>query len=304
MSFAFRNQITLADKSLQSDKTSVPLTDNVTLTAPAGFTNADRLTLEGQGYPCADKAYEEGKRWRHRLSVAFAHAGIAADFDAPPFPERRQNDRPESPEAPGLHVFPQAGLMVHIGITMNAFVGQCLDTFLSHLSQDLDPALGSVPQGLDQRLELAYATFHRALATRNAELKFVFLVTAVEALIEEGEKPQPIRDALRVLQKHVRDQSADFAPDVKERLIQILENAEQESISQRGAQLASQLSGTYGDKTPEGFFKHVYGRRSQIVHGSTEYTGKNKRPSARQIAGDIPELQRFVLDLLHAARST
>jgi len=279
--WSFRNRIILAEKGLRSSDQSVALTENITLTAEhsgTGFSGADWLMLEGQRYSSSDQAYDAGKRWRHQLSVAFANAGIAADFDAPPLPDHHENDRPKSPEAPGLRVFPQPpGLTLHIGVRANAYVSRPLETFLS---QNLNPVRKSIPQGLSRRLELAYTTFHMALATKPAELKFILFVTAIEALIDDKEKPQPILDALAMLQAYVDDESTDFAPEAKKRLSEILKEDKTESITQLGAQLASQLSSTYGNKEPSGFFKHVYKCRSKIVHGATEYTGKNKRLTA------------------------
>lgn len=301
MTWNFRNRITLSQKNLASDQTSVPLAENVTLRALRGsqtFTGADWLLLEGEGYSSSDAAYKEGKLWRHHLSVAFANVGVAADFDPPPPPNRNPDDRPESPEAPGLIIFPRpSGLAIRVEAWAEGSVSRPLDLFLS---QDLPQAREAIPKGLSRRLELAYTTFHRAMEVTNPELKYILYVTSIEALIDEEAKPQSILDALALLQAYVSDEAADLAPEVKKRLCEILEDDKKESITQSGAELASQLSGHYKGKTPSAFFKRVYNGRSKIVHGVAGYTGKNKRFTAREVAETIPELHRFVLDLLTA----
>ena len=122
VTYSFRNRITLGDKKLESDEVTCTLHESdsgeiVTLFAlrrtGVGFSTADWLRVEGRGYESSDQAFEAGKRWRQYLSVAFARSGIAADFDPTPLPKRGGGDRLESPEAPGLVVYPQpSGLEV------------------------------------------------------------------------------------------------------------------------------------------------------------------------------------------------
>ena len=302
MPYSFRNQLLIAAQNLTSDERSVTLAENVTLTArfsDTGFTNADSLLLEGWGYPSSDSAYEAGRLWRQHLSVAFANVAIAADFDAAPLPQRKESDRPESPEAPGLIVFPQpAGLILTPEIKMIGKVTRPLGLFLS---QDLPTVREQITDGLDRRLELAYMTFHRALETTNQELQYIFFVTAIEALIDDDiEKPKSVIDALDALHEYADSESSPFAPDVKDSLRKIFREGSKESIGHLGAELASQLNDTYGGREAASFFKHVYNGRSRILHGALKYTGSRKRPTAREIVETVPELHRFVLHLLTA----
>jgi hypothetical protein len=310
MQWNFENRIILPQKPLSSSDTSRTLHESgneiVTLRpefSTDGFNGADWLMLRGQGYASSDLAFQAGKLWRQHLAVAFAHAGFAATFDSVSI-EHREGDRERSPEAPGLRVYPvpepPAGglhaMMVAVGMRAEGRVTRPLDLFLS---DDLPSAHELIPSGLNRRLELAYTTVHTALATENPEVKYILLVTAVEALIDDDQlKPEAIVTALAVLQEYI-EQSGQF-DQVRDELKRLLKEDEKESVGQVGAQLASQLDGTYGQKQPDSFFKHVYNRRSRLLHGALNYTGSRKRPSLQEIAEDLPELRRFVLDLLTA----
>ena len=305
MTFSFRNRITLGDKKLQSDEAICTLHESdsgeiVTLFALRrtgdGFSTADWLLVEGGGYESSDQAFKAGKRWRQYLSVAFARVGIAADFDATPLPERRESDRPESPEAPGLIVYPQpSGLSARVESWAEAEVSRPLELFLS---EDLPVVREAIPNGLERRLELAYNVFHLALLTNNPDFQYVAFVTAVEALIDDDQKKAPhMVEALGKLREHV-ESSSDFGPELQESLSKLLQEDEKESINQLGAKLAAQLTKKYDQKRPDTFFKRVYNGRSRILHGALRFTGKSKRPTVREIQRTIPDLHQFVRDLL------
>lgn len=296
MSYEFENRITITHGKLQADETPFELEPKVTLT---NYT--DHLILHGNGYSTSDAAFYAGKLWRQHLSATFAKLNVGADFDAVPLPDRYENDRPEAPEARGLHVFPTpTGLSVAPSLGFVGVMNQPLDTVLTEY---LSAVRQSLPNGLSPRLELAYSTFHTALGTTNAEIKYVRFVTAIEALIDEKSKPAPILKAIAALREHVK-QAPEYA-DVQNQLDNLLAGDKKESINQIGAQLASQhLNGTYGDKTPADFFKAVYDGRSRILHGAFANTGKDKRPTPTEIAAANVELRRFVLDLLIAVSTT
>jgi hypothetical protein len=307
MPWSFENRVVVPEKPLTSSDTSRTLHESgeevVSLRGESGsngFDNADWLMLQGQGFSTAEAALESGRRWRQHLSVAFAHAGFAATFDSVQV-ESRDGDRERLPEAPGLRVFPQPEpvdglLLATVGMRAEGKVTRPLDLFLS---ENVVSAQESNPDGLSRRLELAYITFHSALATENPEVKFILMVTALEALIDDDQKkPEAIVGALAALRDHVA-QSSSF-DDVRNDLMRLLAEDENESISQLGAKLASQLTSTYAGRSPESFFKHVYGRRSRLLHGALNYTGRRKRPTLREITEILPELRRFVLDMLLA----
>jgi hypothetical protein len=251
--------------------------------------------LEGRHYDSLTQAYETGKLSRQQLSVVLANAGIGADFDPAPLPHRGANDRLETPDAPGLHVFPTpVGLSLTPNLTMHGELSQPLERVIT---EDLAAVRNAIPNGLSRRHELAYSTFHSALAVTNPEIKYVIFVTAIEALIEDNrKKPKAIVEALTTLRTQI-DTSGDFT-EIQCELFSLLEEDEDESINSLGAELGSQLSGTYAGRDPASFFKHVYNTRSRILHGAFEFTGNRKRPTTQEIKDANAELQRFALDLL------
>src|SRR5690349_1973064 len=264
MAYSFRNRIVVTYGNLRpSDHSSWTLGPNVTLTAFDEF----NLAIEGSRFATQDQAFEAGKLVRQQLSATIANTGVAVDFDPPPLPERNECDRPESPDAPGLHVFPTPeGLTVSPRFIADGQPSQPIDRIIN---QDLAAVRQEIPNGLTPRLYLAYSTFHTALGSKNPEIKYVMFVTAIEALIDAGHKSEPILKAIAALRQYVK-QSEQFA-DVQNQLDTLLREDKKESITQLGMQLASQLKDTYSGKEPADYFKTVYTVRSRIVHGVHDY---------------------------------
>ena len=101
-----------------------------------------------------------------------------------------------------------------------------LDLFLS---DNLASVQQSIPDGLNRRLELAYTTFHTALATDDPEVKYILFVTAIEALIADQDKPKDVLAALKILKQYA-EESGNFSADVLKRLKDI--SGEQRRIDQ------------------------------------------------------------------------
>ncbi|WP_157897107.1 zinc-binding metallopeptidase family protein [Mycobacteroides salmoniphilum] len=302
MPYTFENRIVLGDKTLDSSETTrvIHHSDTVVVTlwpehSQTGFKSADWLMLRGEGFPSSDAAFDAGKLWRQQLSVAFAKAEIGADFDAVPV-QHEKGDRQRSPEARGLRVYLQPqGTAISISGRVDIRVARLLDKFLS---EDLPAARRLIPDVLNRQLELAYTTFHMALATTNPEIRYILFVTAIEALIADT-KPEKddkvLVAALKELQHEVED-SERWDAQIRDRIGKVLEDAQKKSIVGLGKELAGKLdSKKYDGKSPKRFFDENYGGRSAIVHGNTTET---KRPEPAEIARRLPHLKEFVLDLL------
>jgi hypothetical protein len=93
----------------------------------------------------------------------------------------------------------------------------------------------------------------------------------------------------------VREDKEKYNGKVRKRVDGILKFAAKETITEMGKALARNLPGEYGGKSAEAFFEECYNGRSHLVHGNVE---EGKRPSARDIQRLLPELKRFVMDLL------
>lgn len=307
MLWQFENPIILPQKPLTSNEATQTLdeTDNRLVILRAehsteGFTDADWFMLEGQGFASSDEAYAAGRRWRQLLSVAFAHAGFVVLLDSVVL-ETQDGERERSLDAPGLRVVPQpenlGGLAARLRLAGGRMRGKVTRPLELFMLVDLPAAYESVSDGLAPRVELAYTTFHAASAVDSSDVKYILFVTAIEALIDDDvSKSEDIVQGLNLLRKHIKDDDA-FA-NVRGDLRNLLKEDESESISQLGQQLASKLEGQYGEKNSADFFKQVYSARSGLVHGALEFTGSRRRPTAEEIAQTLPELQRFVVDLI------
>ncbi|BCO73069.1 hypothetical protein MINTM008_24040 [Mycobacterium intracellulare] len=259
-------------------------------------TGRDWLRLSGTEYESSDAAFLEGRRWRQYLAVAFARAGTAIDLDPIPLPQRRTNvDRPVDPEVPGLLVVPRpgAGLSGRIEYWTEILAPLEVDTFTAAA---LTPVRSELPDWLGRRIELAYSLFHLAMGQANPELKFISLVTAVEALIpdERPLKAEKIVELLDLLSDQAK--TADgFNSKTRARVADLVEQQRAETITRVGQRLASKLGQEYDGLTPQVFFEVNYGARSALIHGNTD---PERRPTPAEVQRRIPHLQKFVLDLL------
>lgn len=300
----FRNRITVGDRKLESQHDQIPLfesdVERVTLLrAHDGTLNVDYLRLDGYEFPSSDDAFHAGRRWRQQLAVALARRGYGADFDPIPLPQRQSGDRPEDPEVPGLLVFPRpSGLSGRVQSWYVFPEPIRLDNFVAN---DLSTVRAEQPDGVGRRLELAYGLVHLALLNANPEVKFILLVTAVEALIDDNQKKAPeIVEALSLVREFLKRSKA-FASDVRDKLVELLQYDEMESINQLGARLARSLTNNYDGRKPDKFFKDCYNGRSRVLHGALTF---QDRPTAREIERLNPHLQTFVIDLLASEAAT
>ena len=316
MVYSFRNRIRLGYKKLQSDLKTCRLDKSesgeivtlVALATPSGesFRTANWLFLDGRGYQSSDQAFEAGKLWRQYLSVSFARAGIAADFDARPIQPRQANERPESPEAPGLVVY-RSGLRFDgwaSGIRIEPTLELFLSDYLPVVRDSIPDGFNPLPDDLKMRLELAYRLVHLALLNISSDVEYILWMTAVEALIPDEKPHRHSDEAIGVLQS-LRDQVANsgMRRKLRKRVDWILERAQQETktIVELGIELARKLPNDYDGLPPGEFFAKYYDGRSCLVHGSID---EEERPDPREIDRRLPHLQKFVMDLLAVEASS
>ncbi|HZU46708.1 MAG TPA: hypothetical protein VFA16_05540 [Mycobacterium sp.] len=302
MPWWFHNRITVGDRKLepqQQDQWVLHQSEGETVTLWKNHdptSDVDWLRLDGIQYETSDAAFEAGRRWRQYISIAFARLGIAVDLDPNPLPmPRRHVDRPMDPEVPGLLVIPRPppGLVGRVEYWTEIQPPIRLDNFTT---QDLPTVQAQFPNLLTRRLELAYNLFHLALAQANPELKYILLITAVEALIpdERPLKAENVIELLELLRKQAMA-SDGFNRKARQRVAGILEIEKIETITKVGKTLAEKLTDQYDGQSAPDFFEVNYAGRSALVHGSTD---PDKRPSPREVQRRIPHLQQFVLDLL------
>lgn len=328
MTYTFRNRFRLPEGDrLDAEATEVKLADSadeglVTLKpvreegiAVRGNLNSrsDELILQGSGYVDASAAAEAGRRWRQYLAVALAREGTGVDLGsgdgvAPTLDKVFEGEPPALLQRIGT----EAGhRVVSDGYQLLVFKSEPVPKFINlvagvptiNISGRLDRlahTTNAVRQQdhypWDRRKALSYRLVHLALADSNLETKHIQLVTAIEVLLEQRNRPQDILDAI---DKLIAEVAADWSDgDVKRRMADILHQSKEESITRIGSTyVASTLKGTYDGSAPAKFFKLVYGMRSGLVHGEKP---KKPRPTIDQVGKIAAELVRFVLDLLDA----
>jgi hypothetical protein len=282
---------------------------------------ADELVLEGSGYPDPDTALAAGRKWRQYLTVALAREGRGVDFgpddrEIPVVDKVLEDDPPELFQGIGIEVGHRVitedpRLLVFPTESTPKFVNFVPGTPIVKLSGWLERFEKKISDARERERErqpwnkqkiLAYRLVHLAMTDSNPETRHIQLVTAVEVLLDDQDRPQPQLDALKNFLDEVKGwpDSEDAEKELKERMIEILNDDKEESINRAGSdQVARMLAGKYFKKSAGDFFKHVYGLRSRLVHRESKRR-KKKRPDIDTLRKVQSELLRFVLDLLDA----
>ena len=111
-----------------------------------------------------------------------------------------------------------------------------LSNWAEGFKQNVSGALERENQPWSRQKRLAYQLVHSAFRDFNLETQHILLVTAVEVLIPERDRPHPIIDALDEFIAHVRRGDISPGERLEERLIRILNLQKIESIGQATAE--------------------------------------------------------------------
>lgn len=306
VSWSFTNRILLGDKKLQSDEDQQLLhvsgSKKIALMVLLGhkFTDADSLILRGDGFESSDEAYAAGRLWRQYVTIAFAIGRLGADFDPLPRTSRHSDDRPPDPAAPGLVVFRVKQSDLRLEGWASGSVYRPLRVFLD---QDLPPVIKALPNGLQNRpdLELAFRMFHLSMQSDNVDIRYILLVTALEALVPSKmpeKQDQALISGINALIEIAKEPQR-LPTNIRDTIVSKISEFKKDSISGFGAKLADQkLAGRqYDGISPGEYFRRAYSRRSSLVHGNLS----DGVPLDRQvISKDLDTLPNFVGDLLAA----
>jgi len=313
-SYVFRNRFDLKSNGrFKIDASSYTLSaasdDHVVLTAlkpEQKIQDCDTLILWGGPYPDRTSATHAGRKWRQIAISVFPHFAIGCDFgddDAEnldpvdePLHIRGMFNLTESDhvfrDRIGLLVLPAKNLpAAFVSLRMEAVGYSGLD--------DLPRLITAAEQRYTgvwaDDLRLAYNLVHAGLnATEDPEARYIFTVTAIEALIPHREKHPDLSKALDQLASKL-DELQGFDADTIASVKQSLENNKRDSVNKFGRELAGRLSGQYGGKDPNIFWRDSYKLRSGLAHGNI------RTDTTRQaLHTEFLELLRFVLDILEA----
>jgi hypothetical protein len=320
MTYSFHNRFTTFNERLNIDALSRVLadtgTERVRLSAGAQDTmikDTGDLVLDGSGYDDGSTARAAGRRWRRDLTVAFARSHIGVDFGpdnqvAPRYEGTVGDDPPEHLTLLGLKpgdriIRDQHRLLVvkseprprFLRVWGEGVVRRELEQFEEHLTN----ARVQADKDWTAEKTLAHRLVSNALRDDNPETQHIQLVTAIELLLKEQDRPPAVLDALNDLIDEFEQRPAED-DTVRTRLLEILHGTREESISRAACdQLSALLAGEYLDKPVTAFFSQVYNMRSRLLHRQRRKT--ETRPTTVELGEVHFELLRLVLDFLAAS---
>jgi hypothetical protein len=259
--------------------------------------DAAELLLIGKWYASEAAAREAGIGWSDVTRRAFASCWIGADF----------GDR-EPAEVGRTHVVEHGGERWIDDSNFGVQVFECepWPRFARALSGSVitGPPEERVIEAITTATEhdasmseherLAYALYSASFSERSADARFMTLMMAVETLLDQPLRSQPVIDHVDALIQQTRD--ADLPPDQIASLLGGLVYLRRESIRQAGKNLARRLPRRfYMSKSPPAFFSDCWGIRNDLAHGAVS------RPSLTEVATHADQLRHFVGDLLSVA---
>jgi hypothetical protein len=319
MTYSFHNRFTIHEERINIDAHTYELADTgrehvILLSGERGVVIAKTgdLVLEGSGYTDEATAVAAARGWRRALTVAFARAHIGADFGpddrVTPEDDVVAEDPPEYLRQLGIEpgdriIGDDHRLLVVKAEPRPKFLHMWGRGFVTRGLDQFESSLNDVRTRIDRdwsaEKSLAYRLVHAALRDTNPETQHIQLVTAVEVLLKQQDRPPAVLDALNGLIDEVAGRPAD-EDGVQKRLLEILGDDLDESISRAACdQLSEVLTDSYDGKAVDVFFKQVYNMRSRLLHRKRRR--QETRPTASQL-GDVHfELLRLVLDFLEAS---
>jgi hypothetical protein len=319
MTYTFHNRLTIFEERINIDVPTYELADtddeHVILLAGERDTTIAKtgnLVVEGSGYPDEAAAVAAARGWRKALTVAFARAHIGADFGPDdriaPDEDLIVGEPSEILNRLGIKcgdrvVWDAHRLLVVTSAPRPRFLHATGSGTVTRGLGDFERSLTESPAQTDQEWSaeksLAYRLVHNALRDDNQETQHIQLVTAIEVLLKQQDRPPAIMTALNGLIDEVESRAAD-EEGVQKRLLEILRDDLDESISRTACdQLSAVLTDTYGGKEVVSFFGQVYGMRSRLLHRKRRRT--ERRPTATELGEVHFELLRLVLDFLEAS---
>jgi hypothetical protein len=318
MTYTFHNRFTTFNEriSIQAGTYQLADTEQEHVMLLAGerdvmIAKTGNLVLEGSGYVDEATAVAAARGWRKALTIAFARAHIGVDFgpDHSVAPREDVIVEKSAEHLDRLGIVPgdrvvgdEHRLLVVASELRPKFVLLTMHGTVTRGLGDFEGSLSDSPARTDQEWSaekaLAYRLVHAALRDDNLETQHIQLVTAVEVLLKEQDRPPAVLDALNALIDEVEARPADEA-GVRERLLQILRGNRDESISRSAyEQLSAVLTGTYNEVAVDAFFKKVYNMRSWLLHRRRR---AETRPTTIELGEVHFELLRMVLDFLEAS---
>jgi Apea-like HEPN len=320
MTYTFHNRFTTFNERVNIDAGMYELADTdrerVILLAGSRETmikDTGDLVVEGSRYPDEATAIAAARQWRRVLTVAFARTHVGTSFGIddsadPPAFDVIVEDPPEDWRQIGIQpgdrvVRDEHRLLVvtseprpkFLLIQLHGVVRRGIEQFESNLNDAR--AYGNQEWSAEKIFAHRLVTY--AIRDTNPETQHIQLVTAIEVLLRQQDRPQAVLDALKRITAEVKQYPAD-EDGVRKRLLEILHEDREESISRAARdQLSAVLTGPYHGTTLKAFFRRVYDMRSRLLHRKRHEN--EMRPTTVELGEVHFELLRLVLDFLDAS---
>lgn len=257
--------------------------------------------VTGSNFRSKEEAFEAGNKLRDALTLVFAHCKIGADFGDDSLRggfsqflkdklQDEQNQRILN-EVNGLLVYetnPEP-LLAKIGSATAGLVTSD-EKFL-----DIFKNISKASYSLSERERISYTLFSDSFFTSNGYARFLFLVMAVEILIDF--QPKSV-EAINLVESFISavQNSSGIDGTEKDSLIGALRYLRNESIRQGACRLINRTLNDqeYGGIRASKFFLKCYDLRSSIVHGGQSF------PSERDVDREAGRLEVLVANLISA----
>jgi hypothetical protein len=266
------------------------------------LSDANWLALVGRGYETEDDARRAGQRARELLQFAQVERRTDLDLGNDQKSGHMSDATKEKGESlaeeeikvydpvHGLAIYPEDPEPRVYHVRADFTVEQQWDRDLKDLLSDLhDSGLS-----LGKRESLACSIYGTAQSAKSQRATFLFLVTAIESLLEPGRRSAK---AVSLVEKFIEEvRSSDLERSERDSLADTLKWLKQDSITRTGVQLVEQHLGQkkYDGKKAPSFFRECYSIRSQLLHEGEPEDGSVDLPQL------VNSLDEMVSDLLNS----
>jgi hypothetical protein len=203
----------------------------------------------------------------------------------------RRLGQPATQEYLGVHIYKVGERPRYVGFSATARVGRSAD----RLAANLASFAGLGP--LTPAEAIAYELFNTAQSvSTSADARFLLLFMALEALIEQRQRPAEARRLVDEFEELARDR-AELADADRRSIVGSLRWLKQESIRQAGLRFCRELGEVEFDGwQPEALYEACYDARNGLTHPSDEL------PAWSHVSGLLAPLHRLVQHSFNAAQ--
>ncbi len=260
------------------------------------------LAIRGYGYDTAERARDEGEKYRDALTLALLEVRVGADFGDRSLGRSRLTGigakglarmfgvQRVIADNPGLQVFEEEPSPVLLQMNTDAIVTTSVPDLSERVQRALESGVRFTP------VHRTAFDLYSASHFLRLDARFMMLMMSLETMLKLNARSE-------LAQKHVDElirytEASRLDDRDKKSMVGTLQWLKKESIRQAGLRMAQALGGRqYLGMGSGDFFNYCYKLRGSLVHGEVP------RRSATEVNAALPELDRFVSDLI-LARAT